>query len=331
MTTQFPLTGPMSVGDLLDRAFRLCRARSGVFLLTAAIFLVPLGVISAVFLTLFSGISYPFLVQGALTATLNGQLLSITDYLVVLVALFAHGFVTLALTVQSIEMLHSRSLTVRESIHRGSRRLWSYMGMTITTLAALLAVSAIERLFNRVGFDMLDFLLDGLRSDLLDDSSGAGTTNSVSSLGMDLLAYFIAALLAILTSAPSYYLYARWLVAPAALLAEGLGPISSLRRSWQLSRGHIWRMIGYTVLLYLLVRLFNSLPMNLFQMILSVFLPDLNLGLQTGVVTAVQSTLFAVSTPFYIGAVVLLYYDLRIRGESYDLELRVADLEEQAV
>ena len=229
MTTQFPLTGPLSVGDLLDRAFRLYRARFGVFLLTAAIFLFP-----------------------------------------------------------------------------------------------------IERLFNRVGFDMLDFLLDGLRSDLLDDSSGAGTTNSVSSLGMDLLAYFIAALLAILTSAPSYYLYARWLVAPAALLAEGLGPISSLRRSWQLSRGHIWRMIGYTVLLYLLVRLFNSLPMNLFQMILSVFLPDLNLGLQTGVVTAVQSTLFAVSTPFYIGAVVLLYYDLRIRGESYDLELRVADLEKQA-
>ena len=33
--------------------------------------------------------------------------------------------------------------------------------------------------------------------------------------------------------------------------------------------------------------------------------------------------------PFKIGTTVLLYYDLRIRKESYDLELRVADLEEQ--
>ena len=39
MTTHFPLSGPMSVGDLLDRAFRLYRARFGVFLLTATVFL----------------------------------------------------------------------------------------------------------------------------------------------------------------------------------------------------------------------------------------------------------------------------------------------------
>ena len=44
----------------------------------------------------------------------------------------------------------------------------------------------------------------------------------------------------------------------------------------------------------------------------------------------ISSLLSIIGTPFYIGAVVLLYYDLRIRGESYDLEMRIAGLEEQA-
>ena len=60
MTTHFPLSGPMSVGDLLDRAFRLYRARFGVFLLTAAIFLGPVGVISAVVLMSVRDFSFLF-------------------------------------------------------------------------------------------------------------------------------------------------------------------------------------------------------------------------------------------------------------------------------
>ena len=64
MTTHFPLSGPMSVGDLLDRAFRLYRARFGVFLLTAAIFFFPAGIISAVVLMSGGDFSPPFLVLG---------------------------------------------------------------------------------------------------------------------------------------------------------------------------------------------------------------------------------------------------------------------------
>ena len=79
MTTHFPLSGPMSVGGLLARAFRLYWARFGVFLLTAAIFLGPVGVISAVVLMSVRDFSLPFLVPRAIMSILNGQLLSITD------------------------------------------------------------------------------------------------------------------------------------------------------------------------------------------------------------------------------------------------------------
>ncbi len=329
MTTHFPLSGPMSVGDLLDRAFRLYRARFGVFLLTAAIFFFPAGIISAVVLMSGGDFSPPFLVLGAIISALGGQLLSITDYLIVLVLMIASGFVTLALTVQSTEMLHSRSLTVGQSIHRGTRRLWSHMGMTIATWAVLITVTAIAMLSIGVGLDTLDFLLDGLLYDLLDGRLDTVTTNPVSSLGLNLLQILAYVILVILLFAPPVYLFARWHVAPAALIAEGLGPIGSLRRSWQLSRGHTWRMIGYAILLFLIIRLFFFLPTILLEMIFAVLTPDSYQGLRTGVVTAVHSALSAVSVPIYIGAVVLLYYDLRIRKESYDLELRVADLEEQ--
>ena len=88
-------------------------------------------------------------------------------------------------------------------------------------------------------------------------------------------------------------------------------------------------MIGYTMLLVLLIQLFNYVLAILLQMAMSAILPDLYLGLQTGLVSAVHSIMSIVSVPIYTGAVVLLYYDLRIRSENYDLVMRVAEPEEQ--
>ena len=153
--------------------------------------------------------------------------------------------------------------------------------------------------------------------------------SSITFIGMEIAFFIGLTVLLALLFAPSVYLLSRWLVAPAALIAEGLGPIGSLCRSWQLSRGHTWRMIGYTMLLVLLMQLFNYVLEILLQMAMSAILPDLYLGLQTGLVSAVHSIMSIVSVPIYTGAVVLLYYDLRIRSENYDLVMRVADLEEQ--
>ena len=322
MTTQFPLSGPMSVGDLLGRAFRLYRARFGVFLLTAAIFLFPAGIISAVVLMPVRDFSPPFLVPWAIISALAGELLSITDYLIFLVLMIANGFVTLALTVQSTEMLHSRSLSVEQSIHRGTRRLWSYMGMTILKWSAVMAATAVAFVPVFIGFGFLNKLIFGL---LVGDYE----VSSITFTGIEIAFFIGLTVLLALLFAPSVYLLSRWLVAPAALIAEGLGPIGSLRRSWQLSRGHTWRMIGYTMLLVLLIQLFNYALAILLQMAMSAILPDLYLGLQTGLVSAVHSIMSIVSVPIYTGAVVLLYYDLRIRSENYDLVMRVAELEEQ--
>jgi hypothetical protein len=154
--------------------------------------------------------------------------------------------------------------------------------------------------------------------------------NVISVIGRSALIFCGYALLFILVLAPITYLSARWLVTPAVLIAEGSGPLASLRRSWRLSRGHIRRAMGYVVLLYVIMTLVISFPAALLQQIIFLLRPSGALGLAIGISTVISSLLSIIGTPFYIGAVVLLYYDLRIRGESYDLEMRIAGLEAQA-
>ena len=108
MAASFSLFKHSSVGDLLGYAFRLYRARFGVFVLTAAVFYIPWTVISVLFTGAFT--------TGPLSGPYGEPSLDILQSLTV------GAFVTLALTVQSIEALHSRSLTVGEGIRRGLSR-----------------------------------------------------------------------------------------------------------------------------------------------------------------------------------------------------------------
>ncbi len=48
---------------------------------------------------------------------------------------------------------------------------------------------------------------------------------------------------------PLFYLSTRWRVAEFALMAEGTGPLQSLRRSWNLSQGFVLSTTGYLLLI----------------------------------------------------------------------------------
>ena len=135
---QSPLfrTGPLSVGDLLDWAVRLYRARFGKLILTTAIFLVPLGLISS----LISGQTMTSYLNIFMTALQdpesladqqqvirelqgNNQWLSLS-YLLIPISIAANGLVTLALAYQSIGAIHQREVGIGESIRLALRRFW---------------------------------------------------------------------------------------------------------------------------------------------------------------------------------------------------------------
>ena len=306
MTTQFPLSGPMTVGDLLDRAFRLYRARFGVFLLTAAIFLAPAG-----FLAVLFGVE------------------STAGILASFLEMAATALVSLAFTAQGIEALHSRPVTIGVGIRRGLSRFWPYLGMGIVQAAAYIAAFLVGAIPFTIGMAVLGSLfgvgpgntLDWIRSDgAFDIGPAAGTIGLIiCGIGPLFVLFF----------APFFYLFVRWYVSLAVLIAERTGPIESLRRSWHLSQGNVWRVLGYVLLLELLV---NVLPLAIGQAlewIVEFVAPAGASGMLLRLAAAFPSLYLIISTPFRFGAGVLLYYDLRIRNEDYDLELRLDEIEEQ--
>ncbi len=331
------LTGPLSVGDLLDRAFRLYRARFGLFLLTAAVLLVPIAIISGIFLgRFFSNYMQTF---GMLMREPPGPefdpFATFSEFfggfavamLLSLLSAAASAIVNLSLTAQAVEALHGSSLPLLAGIGRGLRRFLPYVGMMIVQYAAIAAASIVV---------LIPLVLAGLAlvaagaalfgGDPFESAGAGGILAAVGMAGVAICGYGLAI---ILIMVPAFYLSARWLIAPAVLVAEKTGPIDALRRSWRLSQGNVLRMVGYLVLIYILMALFMSVPVLALQYAIMLLMPTAALELAMSLPAALSSLISVFGLPFYVAAIVLLYYDLRIRGESYDLELRLAEMEQQ--
>ena len=121
---------------------------------------------------------------------------------------------------------------------------------------------------------------------------------------------------------------ARWVAAPTVLVVERLGPVAALRRSWQLTRSNLWRAFGYLVLLAIFNFIVLGLPVSVLQWLLVCALTTQWYGWLSGLLVGLGYLLNVLWYPFLVLALVLLYFDLRVRNESLDLEMRVRALEE---
>ncbi len=128
------------------------------------------------------------------------------------------------------------------------------------------------------------------------------------------------------------WLAVRFLVAPAAIVVEEIGAFAGLRRSWQLTRGNWWRLLGITLVVGLLVGVLTQIvlmPVNLLGTGIgsTVFAQGGEGETQTvqiavTVVSAVVTALVAaVGYAFQTSTVALVYLDLRMRKDGLDLSL----------
>ena len=261
MTTQFPLSGPLTVGGLLGRVFRLYRARFGLFLLTAAVLLLPIGIFPAVLVMFEEGSSFPLLVPGVfyLSSTPVPVLI-----LLAAVLMFAVVYIlaALVLTIQSHALLHGRPPAARVVLRQGLGRLLPYAATTATKWAAVIVAIVAAVYFAFFGVYFIGASLDPVTYPIV---ANPERYSSLAHAVVDVLNLFTFALPTVLFGALPVFLLARLFVAPAALVVDGSGPLDSLQRSWELSQGHSWRMMGYVMLLFLLLRLFNYAPATLFQ------------------------------------------------------------------
>ena len=110
-----------------------------------------------------------------------------------------------------------------------------------------------------------------------------------------------------------------WITVMPAMFIEQTGLVAAMGRSWRLVQGRWWRTF-FVVLLVFVLNYVVSFALGAFlylgQVLLSIFLsPYLALAIYEGAVVLVS----ALVNPILLIAIVLIYFDLRVRKEALDL------------
>ncbi|HWB42844.1 MAG TPA: hypothetical protein VG500_16395 [Gemmatimonadales bacterium] len=105
---------------------------------------------------------------------------------------------------------------------------------------------------------------------------------------------------------------------PSLVLEAGNSPTGALSRSWSLTRGSRWRMLGLLVTLVILL----YVPIVALGAIATVAFPADGI-LTLAVVGVMQMLLY----PLLYCVLTVAYYDLRVRKEGFDLEVLASTLQ----
>jgi hypothetical protein len=293
------------VGELLDSAFTLYRRNVRLILAIAAVVQLPLAVFSYIAYQL-TGISSATTRLRQLSAggTITPQQLSsVSSSLFALFGVLLGIALLQALVVQPIATA-AMARAVGDIYLDQPATLGSAYRAVGRRLGAVVAVSMI--LF---GFGVLLF---GVAFGLV---AGAVYAFGSGAVALLVLVVPVTVFLVIL-------MYTRWLFAAPIVMLERVGARAALRRSWQLVRGSTPRVFGITLLVGLITGILGAIVGALLNLVTQV--GDENLRL---VLTQLASLIVAVLIqPISFIVVVLMYYDLRIRKEAFDIEMLAANL-----
>jgi membrane-anchored glycerophosphoryl diester phosphodiesterase (GDPDase) len=188
-------------------------------------------------------------------------------------------------------------------------RVWSLIGLSL--LIVLIAIG-----FVIVTSIIFALLLVTVFSAMLGTFTGDVTEEGfMLVLGLTLLALALSAI-------PAFLIATRLSVSFSAVVLEKAGPGTAMSRSWRLTRGSTWRLIGLYILMAIIAIIVTSalgVPVALLAETLA-----LSPGLSVAASALVGVVANLIVTPFTAGVLSLAYIDLRIRGEGLDVQLAQA-------
>lgn len=124
----------------------------------------------------------------------------------------------------------------------------------------------------------------------------------------------------ILLILPGIWLSVKLCMAFPAVVFERAGPFKAIGRSWRLTRGNWWRVFGTLVVVFLIALVVNFA--------LTAVLGGIAASSDTisEVAFAILATLITLLTyvltyPLWAAVLTVIYYDLRVRNEGFDLQL----------
>jgi hypothetical protein len=284
-----PALRPMSTGEILDGAFQLYRRHFGVMYVFA---LAP---------TLVMMFGYARLADQLDPANASG-------WDMISVALVFIGVLLLPLSWLGLARLMEQAanggpLDAAGSLRVGARRLPALLGVAIIGYVLL------------VGVMMLAGALGGI---VIAVAMGGGAAPGALLTGIGVLAAVAIAIGTALFFVPLYTL------AVPLVVIESAGPLRALRRAHALTKGGRLRVTGVALISWLI----SYLPVvgGLLLTGAGVFFLGVD---EAGTMSTTQaymslltlSFVGALTTPFLVGVMVMLYYDRRVRREGVDIEI----------
>lgn len=126
---------------------------------------------------------------------------------------------------------------------------------------------------------------------------------------------------------PGVWLSVSWSMAIPVILVEQARGWGALKRSYNLVRGRWWQTLLALIVAFVLAAIVQFVLAFLVGLVVIVGDTDsVVLAVFLNTVTSAISSI--VTTPFIAAIFVLVYYDLRVRKEGYDLELMASGLGE---
>ncbi|HWM10237.1 MAG TPA: glycerophosphoryl diester phosphodiesterase membrane domain-containing protein [Solirubrobacteraceae bacterium] len=123
----------------------------------------------------------------------------------------------------------------------------------------------------------------------------------------------------ILLIIPGIFLATKLSMTFAALVFERKGPFGALGRSWTLTRNNFWRVFGTLLIVAIITFVFQLVVGGIIGAILGG--ADASELAAAVVTTLLNVIMLAVTYPLWAAVVSVVYYDLRVRNEGFDLQL----------
>jgi hypothetical protein len=237
--------------------------------------------------------------------------------------------------------LRPRSAT--EIIDAAFRLCRAHYGALATATIVVFAPALILRLLLPPGGAVFGALLQNLLAPVADGAaiaivSGAYLGRSVDAgTGLRALGGHVGSLIVgsigrglliilgmVLLLVPGFIALALTFAMPMAIVLEGMGAGESLGRSRELARGHVLRILGTLFMafgIFLVVILTLSFALGLVAGAI---------GLGPRVAATIGEMVFILPYPLLSVVGTLLYYDLRIRKEGFDIDVMAQELAEAA-
>lgn len=282
-----PFLRPLSFGDILDGAFSLYRRHFLVLFVSALIPLIPISFLSWT------------LEQSALAPDpeASGAETMFAVLLLVPLAAVAVPLLWAALTRQFAQAMRGGEVSLPDGYRMGARSILPLLGAGVLVVVA---VAVLMLVASMVAAALI---------------ATAGLAGAVVTFVLIMLIMLVA--------------FATLFAVVPAVVLEGKGPVRALQRSWELARGAWPRILGVMIVSWLI----TMLPIIGVAMVAgtgaAMFDPAQAAALSRGQVFVQQMAGLlsgALTFPFLVGCLVLLYYDRRVRTEAYDLELAVEGL-----